>query len=43
VKNMRQEQAGGTAADDRHLGPLRRRCHCRLGERDAGHKQKLNS
>jgi hypothetical protein len=33
LKNMRQEQAGGTAADDRHLGPLRHRCHCRLGEK----------
>jgi len=33
VKNMRQEQASGTAADDRHLCPLRRRCHCRLGEK----------
>src|SRR6476646_3222478 len=36
VKNMGQEQAGRAAADDRHLGPLRRHCHRRLGEKNAG-------
>src|SRR5262249_34823552 len=33
VKNMGQEQTGRAAADDRHLGSLRRRCHCRLSKK----------
>jgi hypothetical protein len=33
VKNMGQEQTGRAVADDRHLGSLRRRCHCRLSKK----------
>src|SRR5215472_9179163 len=33
VKNMGQEQTRRAAADDRHLGSLRRRCHCRLSKK----------
>jgi hypothetical protein len=33
VKNMGQKQTGRAAADDRHLGALRRRCHCRLSKK----------